>query len=180
MRPLKIGPREVVYTNPHQQIYRVVVDFEGFTKEIYVADTGRRAGIVAVRDGRVLLTQQYRLLINEVSWEIPGGKVDDNETPEAAAVRECLEETGVRCLHPHPLLFYHVGLDTAHNPTHVFYSEEVAESPEPHQVHRQEVCGSAWMDLPDCLRMIGEQRIVDGLTIMALLAYDRLKRAAGT
>jgi 8-oxo-dGTP diphosphatase len=28
--------------------------------------------------------------------EFPGGRVDDGETPEDAAIRECYEETGVR------------------------------------------------------------------------------------
>lgn len=28
-------------------------------------------------------------------WEFPGGKIQPGETPEAAAVRECLEETGL-------------------------------------------------------------------------------------
>lgn len=29
-------------------------------------------------------------------WCPPGGKVDNNETPDEAAIRECFEETGVR------------------------------------------------------------------------------------
>jgi mutator protein MutT len=28
-------------------------------------------------------------------WEFPGGKIEPGESPEAAAVRECLEETGL-------------------------------------------------------------------------------------
>ena len=37
-------------------------------------------------------------------WEFPGGKIEPGETPEAAAARECLEETGVRveALFPYP------------------------------------------------------------------------------
>ena len=29
-------------------------------------------------------------------WEFPGGRVELGETPEAAAVRECYEETGIK------------------------------------------------------------------------------------
>lgn len=28
-------------------------------------------------------------------WEFPGGKIEPGETPQAAAARECLEETGI-------------------------------------------------------------------------------------
>lgn len=30
-------------------------------------------------------------------WDIPGGTVETGESPAEAAVRECLEETGLRC-----------------------------------------------------------------------------------
>jgi mutator protein MutT len=29
-------------------------------------------------------------------WEFPGGKIEPGESAEAAAIRECLEETGIR------------------------------------------------------------------------------------
>lgn len=42
----------------------------------------------------VLMIEQYRHGSNEVTLEIPGGMVDEDETPEDAARRELLEETG--------------------------------------------------------------------------------------
>jgi 8-oxo-dGTP pyrophosphatase MutT (NUDIX family) len=44
--------------------------------------------------GKLVLVRQYRHGARRVSLELPGGAVDAGETPEAAAARELLEETG--------------------------------------------------------------------------------------
>jgi 8-oxo-dGTP diphosphatase len=51
------------------------------------------AGMLAVRDGRVLMVLHMRS--GKTRWELPSGFVDPGETYEEAAVRETLEETGV-------------------------------------------------------------------------------------
>lgn len=169
----RIGAREVVYENPHQQVYRVPVDFGAYRKEYFVTDYGRRVGLVVVRDGSVLLVRQWRLLIERVSWEIPGGRVDDGETLEAAAVRECREETGIVCRGLKPLLSFHPGLDTLHNPTQLFFTADFAEIGD-YDRHAGEVDHHAWLPLTRCVEMIREQQIVDSLSIVALLAYHTL------
>lgn len=45
-------------------------------------------------DTQVLLIEQYRHGIEEITLEIPGGMVDEGESPQMAAVCELLEETG--------------------------------------------------------------------------------------
>ena len=49
------------------------------------------AGNLIVQDGKILLL--YRE--DEEHWEVPGGKVEEDESPTSAAVREAQEEIGV-------------------------------------------------------------------------------------
>jgi ADP-ribose pyrophosphatase len=44
--------------------------------------------------GHVVLVRQFRYAVNASLWEIPAGSVDEGETPEQAARRECHEEIG--------------------------------------------------------------------------------------
>jgi ADP-ribose pyrophosphatase len=44
--------------------------------------------------GHVILIRQYRYAVNRWLWELPAGSVDEGETPEQAARRECHEEIG--------------------------------------------------------------------------------------
>ena len=63
-----------------------------------VAIVRHRPSVVLVpmlADGRVLLIRQYRPATNRVMWELPAGSIDADEPLEAAAVRECAEETGL-------------------------------------------------------------------------------------
>jgi tRNA (guanine-N7-)-methyltransferase len=50
---------------------------------------------IAEHDGRYLIGQRPPGTPLAGLWEFPGGKILPNETPQAAAARECLEETGL-------------------------------------------------------------------------------------
>jgi ADP-ribose pyrophosphatase YjhB (NUDIX family) len=53
------------------------------------------AGVLAEQDGKVLLVR--RAVVPALgSWCLPSGFVEYNEAPDEAAVRECLEETGLK------------------------------------------------------------------------------------
>ena len=53
------------------------------------------AAAVIVRNDRVLLTQRPSGTHLADSWEFPGGKVEDGESPPEALARELREELGV-------------------------------------------------------------------------------------
>ena len=45
-------------------------------------------------DGRIVMIRQYRHALERDIWELPAGNVDEGESAEAAAARECEEEIG--------------------------------------------------------------------------------------
>lgn len=57
---------------------------------------GAAAVVPFLEEDRVLLIRQYRFATGGEILEIPAGKLDPGEQPEACAARELLEETGYR------------------------------------------------------------------------------------
>ena len=51
---------------------------------------------VIERDGRILIGQRKNEGHHPLKWEFPGGKVEPDETAQAATVRELEEELGIR------------------------------------------------------------------------------------
>src|SRR3990167_9683755 len=63
-----------------------------FWLAVFRGDTGAQgARVILIDDRRVLLVSHWYA---PWTWTLPGGGVNKNETPEAAAIREVKEETG--------------------------------------------------------------------------------------
>lgn len=50
-------------------------------------------GILKDNEGRILLLHRNTIKLKQ--WELPGGKIENNEKPSEAAIRELQEELGV-------------------------------------------------------------------------------------
>ena len=95
------GPRvrsiETVYRTAWFQIESRACD--GFAQPYYVMRTADYVTVLPIVEGRhVLFVKQYRPALDDYSLELPSGHIDPGETPEQAARRELIEETGAEAM----------------------------------------------------------------------------------
>lgn len=75
--------------------FRVIEKFFSSPEPHYLIETNDFVSIVAVTTGgELLLVRQFRPAAGRETLELPSGHVEAGETPEAAARKELLEETG--------------------------------------------------------------------------------------
>jgi 8-oxo-dGTP pyrophosphatase MutT (NUDIX family) len=64
-------------------------------RDFYVIRSRDWVNVIALTtDHQLVLVNQFRYGINQLSWEVPGGVMDAGEDPVTTAVRELAEETG--------------------------------------------------------------------------------------
>jgi ADP-ribose pyrophosphatase len=121
-------------------------------------------------DGRVVIVRQYRAPLDRELWEFPAGRLDEGESAEDAARRECEEEIGlvphhierVRGLYPAPgfcdeeLIFFRVS-DLRRPP-----------SDSPHKPDDDEDITTAIVSIAEARAMLERGEIVDLKTAYAL------------
>jgi len=61
---------------------------------VHFEDPKVAAAVIVEREGKILLVRRVNGP-EEGKWSLPAGFVDGGEDPQSAAVRECLEETGL-------------------------------------------------------------------------------------
>lgn len=176
VRWLNHGER-VIYDSDWVQLNLADVEVPGSRRfEHHVVRMPAEASGTVVFDAHrgVLLLWRHRFITDTWGWEIPAGRVDDGETPQEAAAREALEETGWR---PGPvrLLTTYYPLNGVSDATfHLFAADGadyVGEPTDPSESERVE-----WLPIPRLLEEIRAHRIGDGLSLTALLWWLHIDR----
>ena len=112
------------------------IDVSPYTKKEHpfvFIDSANWVNLVPITEkNEIVMIRQYRHGCQRITLEIPGGMVDEGESPEAAASRECQEETGYSVmklqslgkLNPNPALF--------NNSLYTFYGYVTSSSMKAH------------------------------------------------
>ena len=93
---VEIGHREVCFSTRWIEL-QALHPTTGTDSPHYVIAGRDYVSILALApEGNVLLVRQFRPAVGAVTLELPAGHVEPDQTPEAAAAAELLEETGFR------------------------------------------------------------------------------------
>jgi 8-oxo-dGTP pyrophosphatase MutT (NUDIX family) len=140
--------------------------------EYFVLEYPAWVNVVAVTtDDRVVLVRQYRHGLGRVDFELPAGLVEaDDASPEAAARRELLEETGYGGGVWRPLCVTSANPGTHNNLTHSFLAVGVQPAAPPAPDATEDI---RCMTVPvaDVVRLVKPGEVVQALHLAALLTY---------
>lgn len=118
-------------------------------------------------DPRIILIRQFRHAADGFLWEIPAGRLDPGEEPEACARRELREETGYSAADCRHLVTIHTTPGFTDERIHLFmatglrsgdHAREADEFVEVHETHWSEA-----------LRLVENGEVSDAKTLTALL-----------
>jgi ADP-ribose pyrophosphatase len=126
-------------------------------------------GIVAISGSNVILVTQYRRAANKVLLEIPAGKIEKDETPRQAAVREMAEEIGCTGILK-PLLKWYLAPGYSTELMHVFVAMNLRKIARG-LLDDDENIRIRKMSLSAAIKKCLNGKIKDAKTIAALLAY---------
>jgi len=159
-----------LYESDRMNLRLVDVELPDGTRfEHHVLRLPREAAAAVVHDPErgVLLLWRHRFITDTWSWEIPGGGIDEDETPEQAAARETLEETGWR---PGPLSLvgaYHPLSGAVDQRFHVFLANGATHLGEP--ADRNEAERIEWVPVDRVRQLVRSGEVTEGFSLTGLL-----------
>lgn len=173
---------DVIYDSAWVRLTLVDVEVPGGVRfPHHVVRMPRKAAGAVVRDPQrgVLLLWRHRFITDTWGYEMPAGAIDIGESPEDAARRETLEETGWVPHTLRPLVDYHPTNGLSDQRFHLFLAtgaDHVAEPTDPSESERVE-----WLPVDSVRELIAAGEVRDGLSLTALLyalAYGLLDAGA--
>lgn len=177
--PTKRLSRQIVTENPRVRVCEDRVQFHTGREAVHWKVEYLRQGVGIIPlldDGRVILGLHYRYCAGEWGWEIAAGSIEHDEGQADAGRRELEEETGYRAGNLEHVLTYYPAPGLGDETFHVYLATGLTKSSRPYDNEEiYELRAVTWGQIEN---MIATRKIIDGLTLTALL-YARARGMIG-
>ncbi|MCF8142757.1 MAG: NUDIX hydrolase [Deltaproteobacteria bacterium] len=143
----------------------------GLTHPFFILESSPWVNVIPLTPKQeVVLVRQYRHGTRSVTLEIPGGLVEDSDTPEDAARRELLEETGYVAEEMSALGWVHPNPAILNNRCYTFLALNAVFSGARHQDDREDI-EVLLRPLAAVRRLIREGEISHSLVVAAFYRF---------
>lgn len=134
----------------------------------YILHPGSVA-VLAVSGNSVLLVRQYRAAVEAWTLEIPAGTLEPGESPESAALREMIEETGYKPLKLTPLAEFYPTPGVSNELIKIYHASELEHVGIDRRDPGEADMEILWVPCDELVRMVNAGEIKDGKTIIAVM-----------
>lgn len=136
-------------------------------KRIRIDHPEASAVVPLLPDRGIVMVRQYRYAMGLSTLEIPAGKVDPGEDPEACGRRELFEETGFEARVLQPLYTYTPAIGYSNERIHIFLAPGVERRSG--RGDENEISAVEIIPLTELKEMVREGQIQDGKTLIGLV-----------
>jgi len=178
MREKKLKSKEI-FTCSFMTLYEddVRTDSGIETKRVYIKHPGAAAILPITKDGKIILTKQFRYPIYDISLEIPAGKKDSiDEDPYTCALRELEEETGYISTDIEHLYTIYPCLGYSDEIIDIYLARDCVKKDNPLPQDADEQIEIIFYNEMELLELLKQKKIRDGKTIIALQHYLLLNK----
>jgi ADP-ribose pyrophosphatase len=169
MRNVRVIESSMIYSGSSINLRKDKFSLNGKIVHKEIVGHQNSVGIVPISGNSVILVTQYRRAANKVLLEIPAGKIEKDETPRQAAVREMAEEIGCAGI-LRPLLKYYLAPGYSTELMYVFVAMNLRKIVRG-LLDDDENIRIRKMGLSAAIKKCLNGKIEDAKTIAALLAY---------
>ncbi len=141
----------------------------------FIEHPGAVAILPLVDDDHLCLIRNHRLTVRKTLVELPAGTREPGEPPVETARRELIEETGYRAARFVELSGFYPSPGVLSERMYLFLATDLVPG-EPRREPNEQIQNLV-VSWDEALAMIDRGEIEDAKTIVALLAYDRKRRA---
>ncbi len=138
-------------------------------KREIVKHPGAVAVIALTKENKIILVEQYRKALEKSIVEIPAGKIDKGEAPEATALRELEEETGYTTSKLEYVQSFATSPGFADEIIHLYFAKDIEKVESPLEMDEDEFVELLHVSIEEMGELVKIGAIYDAKTAFAYI-----------